>query len=46
VTLNVALALAIVSIILAGVELIRTKGQSLLAWSVLVLAVAVTFSRL
>ena len=45
-TLTIALALAIVSIILFGIELIRSRGQNVLAWAGIVLAVAVTFSRL
>lgn len=46
VTLAIATALGIVAAILAAVELARSRGQALLAWAVLLLAVAVTFSRL
>jgi len=37
----VVLALAIVAVILAGIGLIQSKGQAMLAWAVLLLAIAV-----
>jgi uncharacterized membrane protein YfcA len=38
--LVIVLVLAIVAGILAGVELARTRGQDLISWGVLLLAVA------
>ena len=36
--MSIALVLAVVAAILAGIELFRSQGQSLIAWAVLALA--------
>lgn len=38
----VVLALAIVAIVLAGIALIQSRGQAMIAWAVLFLAIALT----
>lgn len=38
--------LCLVALILAGIELARSKGQSLLAWAVVCVAVALTWPLL
>lgn len=42
----IALVLAIVAAVLAGIEIVRSQGQSLLAWAVLCLAAIVLLARL
>lgn len=42
----VLLALLIVAAILAGVELVRSRGAALLAWAVLLIAVVLLIGRL
>ncbi len=44
--LLIVIALAVVAAVLAGVELARTKGQDLLSWAVLLLALAAIIDRL
>lgn len=44
--LVIVLVLAIVAGVLAGVELARTRGQDLLSWAVLLLAVSILVDRL
>jgi len=45
-SLALALALALLAALLAGVQLVRTRGQDILAWAVLALAIAGASSRL
>jgi len=42
----VVIVVAIIAATLAGVELIRTKGQAILAWAVFLLCLAVLIDRL
>ena len=42
----VVIVVAIIGATIAAVELIRSKGQMLLAWAVLLLALAVLIDRL
>jgi len=42
----VVIVVAIISATIAGLELIRTKGQEALAWAVLLRALAVLIDRL
>lgn len=42
----IVLVLAIVAAILAAVELMRTKGQDLAAWAILLIALALLVDRL
>jgi hypothetical protein len=39
---SIRLALAIVAIVLAGVDLVRTRGTALTSWGVVALGVALT----
>lgn len=43
--LVVLLALVVIAAMFAGIELARTKGQSVIAWAVLALALAVIWDR-
>lgn len=36
--MSVAVVLALIAIVLAGIELFRSQGQSLIAWAVVALA--------
>jgi hypothetical protein len=42
----VVIVVAIIAATIAGLELIRTKGQEALAWAVLLLSLAVLIDRL
>jgi hypothetical protein len=42
----VVIVVAIIAATLAGVELIRTKGQQILAWAVFLISLAVLVDRL
>jgi hypothetical protein len=44
--LVVVLVLAIIAAVLAGVEITRTRGQDLLSWAVLAVALAIIVDRL
>jgi hypothetical protein len=44
--LVIVLVLAIIACVLSGIELARTKGQDLISWAVLAIAVAVIVDRL
>jgi len=44
--LVIVLALAVIAVVLAGVELARTKGQDLLSWAVVALGAALIVDRL
>jgi archaellin len=41
----VIIALALVAAIVAGVELVRTRGQALTDWAVLLLALAILLAQ-
>lgn len=43
--LVIVLVLAVISAVLAGIELARTKGQSLTCWGLLALALAVIIEK-
>jgi hypothetical protein len=42
----IVITLALIAVVLAGIELVRSKGQNLTAWAVALLAVAVIVERL
>ena len=43
--LVVVLALVVIAAMFAGIELVRTRGQDLVAWAVLAIAIAITWER-
>ena len=43
---TVALALVIVAMVVAGIELVRSRGESLMAWGLLVLCISLLIERM
>ncbi len=44
--MNIPLILEVVALVLAAIELLRSRGQSLVAWAVLLLCIALLYGHL